>query len=378
MDDNINGHKVIVMAIEHYNTLSMIRSLGKLGIYPIYIAIQGKGEIASSSKYISMRHYAYSVDDAYRILFNNYGNEKKKPFVLCADDRTIGYIDNHYSEVKNRFICFNAGVDGRINEYMDKYKIIKLAEKHGLKTLNTICVEKGIVPDNLEYPIITKSISPLSGGWKADVFICNSKKDLEKAYESIQSPMVILQKYIDKKNEYCLEGLSVRNGADVYFSISVTYNYLLKDYYSPYLTVGKADNEHINASLAEMFKEIGFEGIFEVEFLIDRDGTIYFDEINFRNSPWSYPSAILGRCLPEMWMRAALIDRFEFDCEPAIVPDKFTAMIEPVDYAKRVEGGMITVADWLYDFKKTNVTFYYDDDDPKPFFLMMENRKFYS
>lgn len=376
MNDSISGHKVIVMAIEHYNTLSMIRSLGKLGINPIYIAIQGKGEIASSSKYISKRHYAYSVGDAYRILLNNYGNENEKPFVLCADDRTIGYIDNHYSEVKDRFICFNAGTEGRINEYMDKYKIIKLAEKHGLKTLHTVCVERGVIPDDLEYPIITKSVSPLSGGWKADVYICNSEQELKRAYESIQSPMVVLQKYIDKKNEYCLEGFSIHHGADVHFSISVTYNYLLKDYYSPYLTVGKADNEQINNSLAGMFNEIGFEGVFEVEFLIDKDGTIYFDEINFRNSPWSYPSAALGRCIPEMWIKAVLNDGFSY--EHVKVPDNFTAMIEPVDYAKRVEGGMVSAADWLYDFKKTNVTFYYDPDDPKPFFLMMENRKFYS
>ena len=376
MNDKFSGHKVIVMAIEHYNTLSMIRSLGKIGINPIYIAIQGKGEIASSSKYISKRYYAYSVDDAYRILMFNYGNEKEKPFVLCADDRTIGYLDNHFDAIKDHFICFNAGSNGRINEYMDKYKIIKLAEKCGLKTLNTVRVEKGVIPDNLEYPIITKSVSPLSGGWRADVFICVNREELERAYESIQSPIVVLQKYIDKKNEYCLEGFSIHNGADVHFSISVTYNYLLKDYYSPYLTVGKADNVQVNAALAQMLKEIGFEGIFEVEFLIDQDGTIYLDEINFRNSPWSYPSAALGRCIPEMWMKAVVNEGFNY--ESVEVPDNFTAMIEPVDYAKRVEGGIISVAEWLYDYKKTNVTFYYDEDDPKPYFLMMENRKFYS
>ena len=155
--------------------------------------------------------------------------------------------------------------------------------------------------------------------------------------------MVVLQKYIDKKNEYCLEGFSIHHGADVHFSISVTYNYLLKDYYSPYLTVGKADNEQINNSLAGMFNEIGFEGVFEVEFLIDKDGTIYFDEINFRNSPWSYPSAALGRCIPEMWIKAVLNDGFNY--EHVKVPDSFTAMIEPVDYAKRVEGGMVSAAD---------------------------------
>lgn len=376
MNDSIEGHKVIVMAVEHYNTLSMIRSLGKRGIAPVYIAIRGKGEIASSSKYISKCHYAYSVDDAYHVLLENYGCESSKPFVLCADDRTIGYIDNRYDEVKERFICFNAGENRRINEYMDKYRVIQLAKKYGLNTLNTVCVEKGVIPDGLEYPVITKSVSPLSGGWKADVFICNGRAELERAYGAIQSPIVILQKYIDKKNEYCLEGFSINAGRDVHFSISVTYNYLLKDYYSPYLTVGKADNDPVNRALAGMFREIGFEGVFEVEFLIDQDGTLYFDEINFRNSPWSYPSASLGRCIPEMWMKAVIEGGFSY--MPVEVPEHFTAMIEPVDYAKRVEGGTTSIAQWLADFKMADVTFYFDPDDPKPYLMMMDSREYYS
>ena len=125
-----------------------------------------------------------------------------------------------------------------------------------------------------------------------------------------------------------------------------------------------------------MMKEIGFEGIFEIEFLIDRDGTFYFDEINFRNSPWSYPSAALGRCLPELWMES-MIEK-KITCTAPEVPENYTAMIEPVDYSKRVEGGMISKSQWLYDYKGTDVTFYYDKDDPEPYYLMMNNWEYFS
>lgn len=309
-------------------------------------------------------------------MVSKYSNEQKKPFVLFTDDETVGYIDTRYDEIKEKFIFFNAGSSGRVKEYMDKFKILELARKHGLKTLNTIMCKRGEIPKEIEYPIITKSISPLVGGWKSDVYICQEEDDLKKAYTKIQSPVVILQKYINKQNEYCLEGFSINQGDKSYFSISITYNYLLKDYYSPYLTVGKADNNYINSVLSEMLKDIGFEGLFEIEFLIDQDGTFYFDEINFRNSPWSYPSAALDRCLPELWMKSML--EGEITCTPAEVPEYFTAMIEPVDYKKRVASKMITEAEWLYDFKKANVTFYYDNDDPEPYFIMMANRKHYS
>ncbi|MCR4634354.1 MAG: biotin carboxylase, partial [Erysipelotrichaceae bacterium] len=138
MENNrIEGHLVIVMAIEHYNPLSMIRSLGKNGICPVYIAIKGKGKIASSSRYISKTHYADTIEEAYELLLENYSNEELAPFILCTDDKTISYLDKHYEEIKDRFIFFNAGQEGRINEFMNKYRILKLAEKHGLPTLKT-------------------------------------------------------------------------------------------------------------------------------------------------------------------------------------------------------------------------------------------------
>lgn len=375
-NNRINGHLVIVMAIEHYNPLSMIRSFGKNGIYPVYIAIKGKGKIASSSKFVGECHYVDSIEEAFSCLKENYGNEKERPFVLCTDDKTISYLDLHYSEIKDSFSFFNAGKNGRINQYMNKFEILKLAEKHGLSVLKTVCVENGTIPADLEYPVITKSISPVKGGWKSDVHICNSAAELAEAYKTIRSPQVVIQKYLDKKNEYTLEGFSIDHGKDSYFSISVTYNYLIKGYYSPYITIKNADKEEINEKVAAMLKEIGFEGIFEIEFLVGHDGMLYFEEINFRNSPWSYPSSALGKPVPELWIRSMLNGHIDHDY--AVVPEKYTAMIEPVDYGKRVETGMISEAEWLYDYKDTDVTFYFDADDPEPFFLMMKNREFYS
>lgn len=372
MENNrIEGHLVIVMAIEHYNPLSMIRSLGKNGICPVYIAIKGKGKIASSSRYISKTHYADTIEEAYELLLKNYSKEELPPFILCTDDKTISYLDKHYEEIKDRFIFFNAGQEGRINEFMNKYRILKLAEKHGLPTLKTYYVECGTIPEDLEYPVITKSMSPIEGGWKSDVHICNDRKELEEAYKQIRSSMVLIQKYLDKKNEYTLEGFSVDHGNESHFAISISYNYLIKGYYSPYFTVGNTDNEKINSALSAMLKEIGFEGIFEIEFLLGQDDTLYFTEINFRNSPWSYPSSALGNPVPEMWMRSML--KKHVVCDKNDVPENFTGMIEPIDYGKRVQSGMITQAEWLYDFKKANVTFYYDPDDPEPYYLMMDN-----
>ena len=191
------------------------------------------------------------------------------------------------------------------------------------------------------------------------------------AYKEIEAPIVLVQKYIEKKNEYCMEGFSANKGKDVLIAIVSTYNYLLPDYYSPYMTVRVMDNEHIRNALKGMFAEIGFEGIYEVEFLIDQDGTYYFGEINFRNSTWSYASTKAGMPLPVLWAETQEQGFLAKDAQKEFEP--FTAMVEPIDYAKRVKTGKISRAEWLKDFKEIKCGYYYSAEDLEPWRICVEN-----
>ncbi len=372
----LKDHKCIVFAIEHYNPLGIVRSLGREGISPDIIAVHGKAKLMSSSRYVSEMHEVSSVEEGYNVLLKEYGRYSKEclPVVFCSDDKTVGYLDLHYDEVKDKFVLFNAGQQGRINEFMNKFNILRCAEKNGLRVLKAQACNHGEIPDNLEYPVITKAISPNTGGWKSDVHICHSREDLKKAFESIKAERVLIQKYIDKKNEYCVEGFSIDRGKQVRITIASTYNYLLTGYYSPYMTVKNMENESLRRSLEIMFSDIGFEGIFEAEFLIDQDDEIYFSEINFRNSTWSWASTITGMNLPVLWGEAMLSGKIPNDIYK-VIPNHFTGMVEPIDFGKRVETGKVTPGQWLADFKDAKVTYYYDKDDLAPFFLMMDNWK---
>ena len=368
-------HLCIVMAIEHYNPLGQIRSLGEAGVQPVYIAIKGRAKIASSSKYISKCHYVDNVEDGYKVLMEQYGQEAEKtglkPYLFCSDDKTIGYLDQHYEELKDKFIFFNAGEQDRVNYYMDKNNILELAKKHGLNVLEARVCKNGEIPEDLGYPVITKSISPNVGGWKSDVNICHSEEELVEAYKNIEAPTVLVQKYIEKKNEYCMEGFAANKGKDVLIAIVNTYNYLLPDYYSPYMTVKQMDNEYIGKALEGMFAEIGFEGVYEVEFLIDQDGTYYFGEINFRNSTWSYAATKAGMPLPVLWAETQENGYLREDARKEF--EDFTAMVEPIDYAKRVKTGKIDQAEWLKDFKEAKCGYYYSAEDMEPWRICVEN-----
>lgn len=373
----IEEHLFIVIGIEHYNPLGLIRTLGKNGIEPVFIAIRGRGPAPIKSKYIGKLHFVETIEEAYDVLLNEYGNLDKKPFVITSDDDIQSLLDINYSKLKDKFILFNAGEDGRVTKFMDKNEILLIAKKHGFKILPTVVVEHGEIPEGIEYPIITKSISPNVGGWKKDVHICNSAKELEKAYDNILSKRVLIQKFVDKDNECCLEGFSINKGKDCFIPMAVKYNYIIPGYYSPYMTGYTFEKEDIKEKVASLINDIGFEGMYDVEFLIDKDGTYYFSEINFRNSIWNYIATFVGMPYPILWADAMLKGKIEPDWIKPI-PDSFTAMSEPIDYGLRVKKGNTSLADWLMDFKQADVLFYYDKEDPEPFYEMMADWELYS
>lgn len=370
------NHLVIVFAIDHYNPLGVIRSLGENGINPIYIAIKHRVELGTKSKYVSKVHSVNSVEDGYNLLLKEYGEVYKtgyKPFVLFSDDKSIGYFDLHLDEIKDRFITYNAmNTQGRIMEFMDKKNILDLAKKHGLNVLESFVVKTGKIPQGLEYPIITKDINPNSGAWKSDVFICHNESELKSAFEKIVSPTILIQKYIEKKTEMAFEGCSVNAGKSALIAIKSTYRYCIPGYYSPFMDCETLHDDALEKSMKGMLAEIGFEGIFEIEFLIANDGTPYFLEINFRNATWSYASTKAGMPLPYIYVKGMLEGAIAPE-DKKEVPAGFTAMVEPIDFGKRKELGLSSVGEWLADFKKADCGFYYSEDDLEPFYEMVRN-----
>ena len=369
MNNSYNGHLVIVFALEHYNPLNMIRAFGEQGINPVYISVKRRYEVATKSKYISKLHRVDSVEDGFLLLINQYGRLSeetgKKPYILFSDDKSVGYFDLHFEEWKDKFITYNAGRNGRINEFMDKYEIQQCAKRHGFNVLDSYVIKKGDpVPDGLWYPIITKDISPNLGSWKSDVFICQNKQELVEALEKITCPLIMLQHFVDKQNEMALEGYTINNGKEMQIITQMKWKYLIQGYYSPFHDVCMFTDKDMEIRLQAMFEAIGFEGVFEVEFLIDKDGTYYFMETNFRASAWNPTCKFAGMPLPYLWVKGMMNgyidpnDRKEF--EP------FTSMSEIIDYSKRVEGGLCSIAEWLRDFKDAKCVYIYDKEDRGP------------
>lgn len=368
----LSDHKFIVFALEHYNPLGIIRGLGCMGIHPIYISVKRRYEIATKSKYISKLHKVNSIHEGYELLMREYSDEDIKPYLLFSDDKSIGFFDLRYNEWKDKFIGFNAGEQGRINKFIDKYVIQQCAKRHGFDILDSYVIQKGDEPPRgLRYPIITKDVSPNAGNWKADVFICQSEEELVGAMEHIASNEIMVQHFVDKDYERALQGYSINHGKEIHITTDMITQYQIKGYYSPNHYVNNFIDEIMYAKLKSLFEELRYEGLFEVEFLVDKDGTSYFLEVNLRASCFSYSATVAGMPMPYLWAKG--MQNGYISDEDCMHFEPFMSMSEAIDYGKRVESGWISLAEWLKDFKEAKCTYLYNKEDLEPFKELYKN-----
>lgn len=373
MSDIIQNHKHIVFGFEHYNPLGIVRSLGENGIDPIGIIIKSNRPITSKSKYLKETYFVDGIEAGYDLLNEKFGNEVNKPFVYASDDQVTNYMDARFDEIKDKFYFYNAGKPNRIAEFQNKDNILQLAIEKGLNVLKTYAVSKGEIPEGLEYPIITKAIISTIDAWKDDMIICHNEDELKQAYKKIRSERVLLQKYIIKKNELCMEGCSASKGTKALISIASQYNYQLEDSYSPYMTVQNLNDSNLEKKLKDMLSEIGFEGIFEIEFLVDQEDELYFLEINLRNSTWSYASTVAGMPLPIIWA-CGMLNGSTIEDSYRKIERPFTAMVEFDDYRRRVKTNVISKRKWINDLKNSECKYYIGKRDIKPFLSVIFNK----
>ena len=125
-------------------------------------------------------------------------------------------------------------------------------------------------------------------------------------------------------------------------------------------------HKELEDKLDKMFKIIGFEGIFSVEFLVDKNDNYYFLEINFRNSTWSFASTIAGMNLPVLWTSSMLDKKVFKNSYKEFKP--FKAMVEMLDFNDRVRTKQVNIFKWVYELLGAKVKFYWYYKDLKPVF----------
>ena len=197
INEKLKKHKFILLCEDHYNPLGICRSLGEVGITPIPIVSGKYSFLIKHCKYVKKMHRVKTMEEGLMLLLSVYGNENEKPFVFTSSDNGASILDANYDKLKDKFYFFNAGCEGRINYYMDKNHICDLAVKCGIDKPKGETLKKGQMPTSLNYPVFTKVTKSTLGGWKDDVFICQTEAELKEAYKHIKADELLVQEFIE-------------------------------------------------------------------------------------------------------------------------------------------------------------------------------------
>lgn len=359
----------IIFGVDHYTPLGAVRTLGEAGINPIAILItMGKKPVLiNNSKYVKTLHLVNTLEEGYNLLLQTYGNQETKPFVITSDDVTEAYLDAHHNEMIKHFVFFHSSEQGMVNWIMNKENMLQIAQECGIQVPLSKIVKVGEFDHGVPYPIMTKALNGQGEQWKDIVFICHNKEELKTAYSKIKLEKIIIQQYIVKKNELCLDGVVACDGKVVYFPLQTQYIRMTDTSYGTYMKIWEFDNQKVKDQLSKFFTRVPFTGIVSVEFLIDKDDQLYFLEVNYRNSTWNYAYTVAGYNLPLTWAKSEMAGHLVEEKLGGAKSLPITAMIESADFLEFVVHGKTSFWQWLKEVRKCDCFYFYNKHDKRPF-----------
>ena len=354
---------VIVIGGNHHNTLGVIRSLGRNNIYPFVILTSAStNSFVLKSKYIKKSYVVNNSESAIDLLISTFVTEEVKPVVIACHDVISSQIDLNRQRLDPYFVLPGCKESGRVTYYMDKSKMGKLAEECGLCVPQTILLSRSSyrIEQEINFPCITKPVQSRIGS-KSDIHICYNRDDLL----SIIGPNeLLIQHYVEKQFEFQLIGCSLEDGKHVIIpgvSVILRQPATTNTGFLHYKPLDDSFTETVKKT-EEYIKNIGYSGLFSVEYLRDINGIDYFMEINFRNDGNAISVTNAGVNLPYLWYRYAIGERFKE--ESHFIHDEFV-MPEFAELSL-LEQGQITFHQWRLDMRKSTSYMDYASDDPLP------------
>lgn len=370
---NLLDHKFIVYCGDNYNSLGICRSLGEKGIDPIVVLYTPNPYLVNHCKYVTQLYQVESAEAGLDFIVTKWGNESLRPFVYTMDDYTTMLMDLRYDELSDKFYFFNGGSQGNITYFMHKKNICDLAEECGIPQPKGEILKKGELPKTLSYPVLTKVTMSVKGAWKNDVFICHNQDELIEAYSRIKADELLVQEYIVKKNELCVDGFSINGGEEMVFPYTSEYLRFGEKSYGNYMLMKPYTDQVVREKICNILRKCKFSGIFSLECLIDKNDNLYFLEVNFRNSTWSYACTFGGMNLPYLWAKSTLDDTIDLS-KQTIRQIPFTAMDEIGDFGSILHDSSISIREWFKQFRMCDCPYIYNVIDMKPFYYAIINK----
>ncbi len=360
-------NKVILIGGNGMTATQLARMLGEANI-PFEAILIEKGYCTRWSKYVKQCTFC---DKEQIIPLLEKKKTDDKTILVVHGDQIVELLDANREKLQEHYILPLSDKSHNTTKYMDKFNVKELAKQVGLNVVDAVILNKE--DDNLEqkvanieFPCFTKAVRSSVGG-KYDIFVCKEIADLNNAIKNAKSNEILVEKFIDKENELCFQGIAI--GDEVYIPIVITYiGAQVAGRYGGHLDILDATtaSKYVELEmLAKFVKEVGYQGPFSIEFILDKEGNPYFMEINMRFGAYDYVLPAVGFDVMKNWVEQKI--------EKKPIVHK-TAMFEFYDFANQVKNGHMSLWSWLKELKNSDIYIYWNKKDPLPFFGFILDR----
>ncbi len=350
----MSDNKILLIGANHHNILGVIESLAQKDIKPYVIVRNDINEqYILHSRYIKKGWLCLSDDEMLETITNNFKNEKSKTIIYSCDDSVTCFIDKNYQLLKNNFFLPISGRIGEMEILMNKQYMTSLASKVGLDVPKSWVVDNLQIPDEIQYPCITKAISSIKGN-KDNIKICYNETELHDFLKSEHCNTIQIQEFINKSFEFQFLGFSFDNANEVLITGRTHIDRPNGIDNTFFLSFDKSEPEYSDTldKVKEFIKRTQYNGPFSVEFLKSKDGKNYFTEMNFRNDGNAYCQTSAGINVPYI----AYLYYSGQDYKKEITKSEIhkVYLIPEMAYLRRVWAGEIKIKDYLKDLKRAD------------------------
>lgn len=362
------NHSCIIFGDNYYNTYGILRSLGEVGIIPIFINVCQLESWVAKTNYYSEYHQVDTYEEGIDYIINNYSSDTNKPLIITTSDKGINCLDKHKEKLAGYFTFPHVNNKYSVEQLLNKNTQCDIAQRAGFKTPGCISISPGEPIEEyttqINYPCHLKPLDSLNG-MKQDMIICHSLDELQKSLNNFKDIglSVAIQDYIDKDYEIVILGCVLSSGEIIVpGTIIKTREWPYRGVTSTTIMKKRLNNVDI-VNIKSFMSDIGYYGIFSLEFAV-KDNCAFFLEANFRSDANNYTATAAGVNIPQL----VYLDSMGLNTSiiPKTITHEIKTQVEFVDY-DWMQHNLAYCFKWIWDTYTASSYMIFNKKDIQPF-----------
>ena len=375
--------RVLVAGRNYCSNLCMARSVGMAGYEvevlrifqtkPKWFNLMSYMRPDAYSKYIKAYHVCISHRKSKAIVNKliRIADPYRKMLLIPADDLVANIADGYMKKLSKYYVMPNVNdIPGEIGRLMSKDVQKQLAIEAGLPVINSCAIRtvngQFEIPETVTYPCFIKpNISKNSS--KSKMRRIDSEEELRATlteYSRHKDVDMLVEDFIDIGREYSILGLCTRDGV-----VSPGFFGVLEGGHGPHRGVAMtgellptSEQQALIDQITAFLTTLNFNGLYDVDLIEDKNGKMYFVELNMRYGASGYAVTECGANLPGMFADYMLMGKpIDMNCKVTefrkpFISDKI--MIE--EYVN----GYLSFSDMKKAFNDVDIHFVYNEKDP--------------